>query len=188
MLRLYDGADGVKTGYTKKALRCLVSSATRNGQQLVAVTLNDGNDWNDHASLLNFGFNHYPLKTLIERGDKVSGYELVTGKDFNYPLGKGEQEHLVTKMILQSEGNADRVKNSSTDFGLKGVLQLKLGGKEIGRIPLYAPNSLPPEQPEYPKKLSSATAVAYPSNTLMEAIGSALRALFQAGGSEKIHD
>jgi len=188
MLRLYEGADGVKTGYTKKALRCLVSSATRNGQQLVAVTLNDGNDWNDHAALLNFGFNHYPLKPLIERGDKVSGYELVTGKDFSYPLGKGEQEHLVTKMILQSEVKSDRAKTSSADFGLKGVLQLLLGGKEIGRIPLYAPDSLPPKQPEYAKKLSSATAAAYPSHTFLEAVGSALRALFQAGGSERIND
>ncbi|WP_238650091.1 D-alanyl-D-alanine carboxypeptidase family protein [Paenibacillus piscarius] len=103
MLRLYEGADGVKTGYTKKALRCLVSSATRNGQQLVAVTLNDGNDWNDHAALLDFGFSHYPLKTLVERGEAVKGYSLVTGKAFAYPLGEGEEARLVNKLVL-SEG------------------------------------------------------------------------------------
>ena len=178
MLRLYDGADGVKTGYTKQALRCLVSSATRNGQQLVAVTLNDGDDWNDHASLLNFGFNHYPLKTLIQRGDKISGYELVAGKDFSYPLGKGEQERLVTKMILSKEQKSD------TSFGLKGVLKLQLGGKEIRQIPIYAPNALPPKQPEFSKKISSPTIGTYPHDTWLEAAASALRALFQAGGRE----
>lgn len=180
MLRLYEGADGVKTGYTKIALRCLVSSATRNGQQLVAVTLNDGDDWNDHASLLNFGFNHYPLKSLIKRGDKVSGYELVTGADFSYPLGQGEQERLVTTMILQSDSKR------TTDFGLKGFLQLQLGGKEIRRIPLYTPDALPPKPPVYGKRLSSASAAAYPSDTWLQAIGSALRALFLAGGKETL--
>lgn len=48
------------------------------------MTINDGDDWNDHASLLNFGFNHYPLKTMIERGDPVSGYDFVTAK--NLPI------------------------------------------------------------------------------------------------------
>jgi len=182
MLRLYEGADGVKTGYTKKALRCLVSSATRNGQQLVAVTLNDGNDWNDHAALLNFGFNHYPLKPLIERGDKVSGYELVTSKGFSYPLGNGEQERLVTRMVLQSNKGSRAGKAAQADFGLKGVLVLQLGGREIGRVPLYTPDALPPEQPAYSKRLSTASAAAYPADTWLQAVGSALKALFEAGG------
>jgi serine-type D-Ala-D-Ala carboxypeptidase (penicillin-binding protein 5/6) len=180
MLRMYDGADGVKTGYTKKALRCLVSSATRNGQQLVAVTLNDGNDWNDHASLLDFGFNHYPLKTLIRRGDKVNGYELLAAKDFSYPFGDGEQERLVTKMVLLPEADL-----TPANFGLRGSLVLQLGGKEIGRVPLYSPDSLPPEQPAY----SSPTgAYAYPADTWLHAVVSALRALFMAGGGGSTHD
>lgn len=142
MLRLYEGADGVKTGYTKKALRCLVSSATRNGQQLVAVTINDGNDWNDHASLLNFGFNHYPLKTLIERGEGISGYSYVTSKSFAYPLGQGEEARLFTKLELKREAAVPKQARSS-DFGLKGVLVLQLGGQEIGRVPVYEPEQLP---------------------------------------------
>ncbi|WP_410514762.1 D-alanyl-D-alanine carboxypeptidase family protein [Paenibacillus sp. BR2-3] len=188
MLRMYEGADGVKTGYTKKALRCLVSSATRNGQQLVAVTLNDGDDWNDHASLLNFGFNHYPLKTLIERGDKVSGYDLVTGKDFSYPFSEGEQERFVTKMVLQSGADSSSTKVRVADFGLRGALVLELGGREIGRVPLYSPDALPPEQPAYGKRLSTAGAAAYPAATWLEALGSALRALFQIMGGEAPHD
>ncbi|MEY4480004.1 MAG: hypothetical protein RLZZ267_682 [Bacillota bacterium] len=56
MLRLYPGSDGVKTGYTKKAGRCLVSSATRNGKQIAVVTLKASSDWSDHRLLLNYGF------------------------------------------------------------------------------------------------------------------------------------
>ncbi|MFC3750713.1 D-alanyl-D-alanine carboxypeptidase family protein [Paenibacillus sp. GCM10012306] len=178
MLRLYEGADGVKTGYTKKALRCLVSSATRGGQQLVAVTLNDGNDWNDHAALLDFGFNHFPLKTIIERGDKIKGYEYVTGQDFAYPFSTGEEARLITKLVLNG-GQAVSPKTArSTDFGLRGVLVLQLGGQEIGRVPVYQPGTVPPEQTPYAKKFNSALAAEYPANTWLQALGSALRALF----------
>jgi D-alanyl-D-alanine carboxypeptidase/D-alanyl-D-alanine carboxypeptidase (penicillin-binding protein 5/6) len=56
MLRYYDGAIGMKTGYTKKSGRCLVSAAERDGVRLIAVTLNAPNDWSDHTSLLDYGF------------------------------------------------------------------------------------------------------------------------------------
>ena len=56
LLKTYPGADGVKTGYTKTAGRCLVSSAERGGVRLICVTLSDPDDWSDHASLLDYGF------------------------------------------------------------------------------------------------------------------------------------
>lgn len=59
LLRTYEGAIGVKTGFTKASGRCLVSAAERNGLRLVAVTLHDPNDWRDHAALLNWGFSQY---------------------------------------------------------------------------------------------------------------------------------
>ena len=62
MLALYPDSNGVKTGYTILAKRCLVSSATRNGQQLAVVTLNDSDDWNDHIKLLDYGFKNFPKK------------------------------------------------------------------------------------------------------------------------------
>ncbi|CAM4487474.1 D-alanyl-D-alanine carboxypeptidase family protein [Paenibacillus typhae] len=182
MLRLYEGADGVKTGYTKKALRCLVSSATRGGQQLVAVTLNDGNDWNDHAALLNFGFNHYPLKTLIERGEGISGYSFVTSRKFAYPLGQGEEARITTKLVLNEEPAAAGEKTvRGSSFGLKGTVVLQLGGKEIGRVPVYEPDRLPPEESMYMKRYSPAGTAAYPADNWLQALGSALRALLQMG-------
>ena len=56
LLNLYEGCTGVKTGFTKKSGRCLVSAAERDGIRLIAVTLNAPDDWNDHMALLNDGF------------------------------------------------------------------------------------------------------------------------------------
>lgn len=56
LLKLYDAAIGVKTGFTKKSGRCLVSAARRGNTTLIAVTLNDPNDWQDHINLLDYGF------------------------------------------------------------------------------------------------------------------------------------
>ena len=59
LLSTLNGCEGVKTGFTKKSGRCLVSSCKRNGVRLIAVTLNDGDDWNDHKRLYESGYQKY---------------------------------------------------------------------------------------------------------------------------------
>ena len=56
LLTLYDGAFGIKTGFTKKSGRCLVSAAKKDGKTLVAVTLNAPDDWNDHIKMYDYSF------------------------------------------------------------------------------------------------------------------------------------
>ena len=56
LLQSYPGCIGVKTGFTKKSGRCLVSAAQRDGVTLIAVTLSDPDDWFDHAAMLDYGF------------------------------------------------------------------------------------------------------------------------------------
>ena len=69
LLGTYDGANGVKTGFTRSSGRCLVSSACREGVNLIAVTLNAPSDWSDHAKMLDFGFTQYSHETLLEKGE-----------------------------------------------------------------------------------------------------------------------
>jgi D-alanyl-D-alanine carboxypeptidase/D-alanyl-D-alanine carboxypeptidase (penicillin-binding protein 5/6) len=64
LLTLYDYCTGVKTGFTDEAGRCLVSSATKNGVNLIAVTLFAPDDWNDHIKMFNYGFAATHNKTL----------------------------------------------------------------------------------------------------------------------------
>ncbi len=56
LLWQYEGCTGIKTGYTKKCGRCLVSSAKRGSRELIAVTLNAPDDWRDHKILFDYGF------------------------------------------------------------------------------------------------------------------------------------
>lgn len=69
LLAGYEGAIGVKTGFTKKCGRCLVSAAQRGGKTIAAVTLNDGNDWLDHKNLLDYGFSCMKEITVMNKGD-----------------------------------------------------------------------------------------------------------------------
>lgn len=66
ILSLCEGGNGIKTGYTKKAGRCLVSSAQRDNMQLICVVLNHGDMWNDCINSMDKIFNNYTNIRLIE--------------------------------------------------------------------------------------------------------------------------
>ncbi len=99
-----EGADGVKTGFTKAAGRLLVSSAVRDGRRLIAVTINAPDDWNDHKTLLNNCFADYVPQVLVEQGEIVgslavaggtAGYvDVIAEEEFVFSLRDGEQYHL----------------------------------------------------------------------------------------------
>lgn len=100
-----EGADGVKTGFTKAAGRILVSSAVRQGRRLVAVTIDDGNDWADHASMLEEGFSKYTLRQVVAQGQTVgrvsifggnaSQVDVLAAEDVSYALAEGEKPYVV---------------------------------------------------------------------------------------------
>lgn len=101
LLWRYEGCVGMKTGYTEKAGRTLVSCAQREGQRLIAVTLNDPNDWRDHAALFDYGFQTYRRNVLALAGREVRAVPVTgslcrfvpvrTASDVYYPLTDGEQ-------------------------------------------------------------------------------------------------
>ncbi len=66
LLRSYEGCIGVKTGFTKRSGRCLVTAAERDGVTLVAVTLNASDDWNDHRRMLDYGFDRLENVALLD--------------------------------------------------------------------------------------------------------------------------
>ncbi len=85
MLSLYDGANGIKTGFTKDSGRCLVTSAERNGMQLICVVLNVYDHYN--ASALNFdkAFANYSPVNVGNQGDILQTLQ-VEGKNYNIAL------------------------------------------------------------------------------------------------------
>lgn len=68
LLWQYEGGNGVKTGYTDAAGRCLVSGAKRNGVQLIAVVLDGDYMWTDSINLLDYGFSQVSPFTVIQQG------------------------------------------------------------------------------------------------------------------------
>ena len=67
LLFMYDGVYSGKTGFTKKDGRCLVSACERNGFSLIAVTLSDPDDWNDHMKMYDAAFAEYKFYTAAEK-------------------------------------------------------------------------------------------------------------------------
>ena len=134
-----EGADGVKTGYTKAAGRILVSSATRNDRRLIAVTIDDPDDWADHAALLEDGFSRYTVRQVIAEGRMVDTLEVVGGEarqvqilaaeDFCYALAPEETPYL----MLPGPGFVYAPAVEGADAGSAYVL---LEGKAIGKIPV----------------------------------------------------
>ena len=80
LLWRYEGCNGVKTGYTRKSGRCLVSTATRNGIELIAVTLAAPNDWADHESMLDLGFSSYERRSLANYIVRIPTLPIVGSK------------------------------------------------------------------------------------------------------------
>ena len=150
-----EGADGVKTGYTRAAGRILVSSAQRQGRRLIAVTIDDGNDWSDHAALYAEGFEQYRLRQLVQKGQvlghlAVFGGEtaevaLVSVEDFSYALCP--DENITIKLSQKGMTFAPVVSGADA-----GYAYICLGDKTVGKVRLqYAATvEMPPQQEKKP--------------------------------------
>ncbi|VBB05324.1 peptidase s11 d-alanyl-d-alanine carboxypeptidase a [Lucifera butyrica] len=79
LLWMFDEADGVKTGTTNEAGPCLVSSATRGNQKLIAVVLHDHNRWDDSMRLLQYGLDHYDLYDYANEGEVLTSLPVENG-------------------------------------------------------------------------------------------------------------
>ncbi len=79
LLNMYPGCVGVKTGFTKKTGRCLVSAAERDGKKMICVTLNAPDDWNDHTNMLNYAFSNTVRFPLIAAGMTVNSITVKNG-------------------------------------------------------------------------------------------------------------
>ena len=79
LLNMYDGCVGVKTGFTKKSGRCLVSAACRESLTLVSVTLSAPDDWRDHTAMLNYGYENYCCEILCDEGGFIETLPVIGG-------------------------------------------------------------------------------------------------------------
>ncbi|WP_134683246.1 D-alanyl-D-alanine carboxypeptidase family protein [Brevibacillus migulae] len=148
LLHLYEGADGVKTGYTKLAKRCLASSATRDGRQLAAITLNAPDDWNDSMKMMDWGFQTFKPTKLVGKGEAIDPdapvfasedqLQLITENDFVYPLTRSETTQVTSRVNLLQPRLGKQMVGKHVGF-----LQIYLGNQPIGQIPLTVKEAVP---------------------------------------------
>lgn len=140
LLSMYEGCVGVKTGFTKAAGRCLVSSAICDDMQLVCVTLNAPDDWNDHISLFNFGFENYRLERIFDTENCICTKDVEDGEGLAqlypessvmYPLKNGEKvsyDYTVNSNIQAPVKSNDRL----------GEIKAILNDREISKTPIVS--------------------------------------------------
>lgn len=141
LLNRYAGCIGIKTGFTKAAGRTLVSAAQREGMTLVCVTLNDGDDWNDHMALFDHGFAAYHMVTAVQSGQRLlavpvrGGTErqvmLAAAEDLRYPVTGEEQLTVVARAPAWVA--APVVPGQEI-----GRVCAYLDGEEVAQVPLVA--------------------------------------------------
>lgn len=160
LLGAYSGCVGLKTGYTGDAGRTLVTCAERDGLRLIAVTLCDGCDWDDHAALYDYGFSAYHsafgAKKHAQYGAVAVGgtsVPAVAVEDFRYPLAEGEA--LTTRAELPQSMAAPVQKGQRL-----GELVILCGGEEVGRVELVSARAavqpVPPTENKTAKRESLA--------------------------------
>ena len=141
LLREYEGCVGVKTGYTKRTGRCLVSAAARDGITLIAVTLDDPNDWQDHKRLLDFGFSCCGSVTLSPAEGIRAEVPLVGGQN-----GILHCESRGTVAVTLPQNSKTEMRIELPHFVFAGVSKGQkmgravwyLNGTVIAELPLYA--------------------------------------------------
>ena len=147
LLWRYEGCVGLKTGYTEKAGRTLVSAAEREGMTLIAVTLDDPDDWRDHAALFDWGFSNWKMETAVRGGEEVCsrpvGGSLVpfcpvrAGADLRWPLREGERLELRPDLPLEQL-------TAPVQEGVRiGTLRGAVGDEAAGEVPLVCGASVP---------------------------------------------
>jgi D-alanyl-D-alanine carboxypeptidase (penicillin-binding protein 5/6) len=146
----FPGADGVKTGYISQAGHCFVGSATRNGYQLIAVSLNSPQCRSDVVQILSYGFAHFKPFLVYDKG-AVAGIvaignrqePVVTASNLYDVIEKGQGAFPLTAYSLHAAA-LNPVASEAIAAGDKvGTVVLYRGNKEIMAVDALATKAFP---------------------------------------------
>ncbi len=137
LLNTYSYTTGGKTGFTEKARRTLVSTASKDGKNIAIVTLNDPNDWTDHKDMYEEIFENYESKKIVDKNnfkvDKDEYYKehtLYIKNDIYVTLKKDEDKNISINIIL------DKLPKFETDDKV-GIIEIKLNDNILKTENIY---------------------------------------------------
>lgn len=147
MLWLYDGGNGVKTGYTDAAGRCLVSGAERGGMQLISVVLDSTYMWNDSIALLNYGFPQLTMQEMVKKGTVLKTIRVSSGNtdtlqlkaasSLSVPVYFGERDKFKTEIEAPDKISAAVHKGDRV-----GTIKVYYEGTEVAATDLVAAETI----------------------------------------------
>lgn len=146
LLQLYADCTGVKTGFTKKAGRCLVSAAERDGAQLICVTLNAPDDWNDHIALFEYGFAQFETRAIVPDGAQYA--VPVAGGAAETVLCRAQGETAVTlhrDAAVTASVSLPRFVYAPLEAGEQlGSVTYRVNGSVVAQIPIVSAEAAVP--------------------------------------------
>ena len=146
LVRFYEGADGLKTGFTDDAGSCLAVTAIKNDLRLIAITLgySDVNVRNSETmSLLDYGFNQYKATLIYRKGDIIGKTKLEKANENEVNLIISEDVKVISKKTEKEENYNYDLKINEIKYPVKkgdtlGTLLVKSNGTVIRKIPVVA--------------------------------------------------
>ena len=154
LLREFDGANGIKTGFTGKAGHCFVGAAKRNDMQLISVVLGSGwgakgkeAKWSDTKKILDYGFENYEYKKIVNKNAFAGNIKINHAREkelnLNYeqdlilPMNKQEEKNLCIKIKVPEILEAPVKKND-----VVGIANVFINNKCVSKINLLADKSI----------------------------------------------
>ncbi len=148
LLWRYEAATGIKTGYTSEAKNCLVASAAKGDQEMIAVVLGEPGSvvWTDAQNLLDYGFARYKTIKAKDAGmfvreinvsDGIGSVVLKTEEEFYFTVPRAENGTVNEKVVLSDDIRAPVKKGQ-----VLGKMNFYLSGKELGSVNLIAGNDV----------------------------------------------
>lgn len=164
LLKRMEGCIGVKTGFTKKSGRCLVSAAERRGVTLVAVTLSAPEDWNDHMSMMDYAYGKVRLKEIVSSGERLASVDIQKGTldevgivcrdSYSVPAVDGVKY----VSIFKSPSSLSAPIKEGTQLG---TVEVYMDGKLIKTLPAVAEKSVTEDKSRSLKNTISLVVFSY---------------------------
>ncbi|GAA0347050.1 D-alanyl-D-alanine carboxypeptidase DacB [Bacillus carboniphilus] len=151
LTRLYDYSTGGKTGFTEKARRTLVSTATKGDMNLIAVTLNAPSDWDDHIHMFEYGFDQYDNMKLLHKGqipeldDSFYEGKVSIHSDYSYPLTAEEKDQIrVEYRMIEPKKRWERHQEDIPEIVGKAIVYFK--EEVVKELPIFYEGEVPKDE------------------------------------------
>lgn len=152
MLWTYDGSNGIKTGFTNKAGRCLVSSAKKNDLELISVVLHSNDIWSDSKTILDYAYDNYHPLLIVKKDEFIKSIQVINGikdhanayckEEIILPVNSNEKDKVKIEYCIPDKIQAPTIKEQ-----IVGDIKVYIGDSLIVQKDVYIKESIRKKSP-----------------------------------------